>query len=202
MITHEIFTDACYTDNYSNYLNIEELRKEVYNYIEKYDLNGREATNNCGYQSNNFNYDIIQKEYPNLDQLFNTLLIDAQSIVNNDQLHLTNSWVNINKSNHFNWPHTHPGSVLSGSFYLQTVEYYGSNNDGAITFTRPQQFHEYNLNEYLRTMPMHSYSRSSLSFYPKDGDVLFFPSHLNHRVNPHKSDIDRISIAFNTEIGA
>jgi uncharacterized protein (TIGR02466 family) len=36
---------------------------------------------------------------------------------------------------------------------------------------------------------------------PKEGDLIMFPSWLRHYVEPSKSNEDRISIAFNLEIG-
>ena len=36
--------------------------------------------------------------------------------------------------------------------------------------------------------------------YPKEGSMLVFPAYLDHKVEPNKSDEDRISISFNIEI--
>ena len=49
-------------------------------------------------------------------------------------------------------------------------------------------------------MPDHLYFNSGTEYVfiePQEGMIMFFPSWLEHDVEPSKSDEDRISIAFN-----
>ncbi len=36
-----------------------------------------------------------------------------------------------------------------------------------------------------------------MQYHPEDGDILLFPSHLLHSVEPNPEDRERINIAFN-----
>ena len=86
----------------------------------------------------------------------------------------TVSWFNINYSNEFNSLHTHPVHLptefeLSGVFYV----------------TDPGDMFYYVENE------------QQINITSKAGDLLLFPTNLEHGVLPHDTEETRISIAFN-----
>lgn len=100
-------------------------------------------------------------------------------------LKLFSSWINLYEKNDFQFRHSHIGddnnSIISGIYYHKTYD-----EGGELVF--------YN--------PLTSTNRNNIIFdeykiKPKNGDLIFFPSFLGHRVNPNLSDNVRKSISFN-----
>jgi hypothetical protein len=100
------------------------------------------------------------------------------------------SWVNINKKNNYNTRHVHLDTrmFLSGVYYAKVPE-----NSGNIRFYDPR-------GPLMQAMSDHDYFYDGFAYQyliPKDDMIIFFPSWLEHDVEPNNSDEDRISIAFN-----
>jgi uncharacterized protein (TIGR02466 family) len=102
---------------------------------------------------------------------------------------LTDAWVNINQKGHYNTPHNHPDSILSGCVYIKASE-----KAGNIRFEKEAGVGYYS-STYL--MDKHIYNHSTIVYPALEKQVLIFPSYLLHSVEPNQSDEDRISIAFN-----
>ncbi len=91
-------------------------------------------------------------------------------------------WHVILKRQGYQEAHIHPYGWLSGVIYLKVVPDL-DNAEGAI---------EFSLNG-----PDYSNNNSpKLTYSPKSGDIIFFPSSLHHRTIPFSTDTDRIVIAF------
>jgi len=99
---------------------------------------------------------------------------------------VTESWFNFSKTNGFQFDHTHAGSRISGVYYYQT-----NNNDGNIRFQNPNPF------AHFRGFPADGVPNESISYKPKNGRIILFPSWLTHRVNKNLTSNERISISFN-----
>ncbi|HJU08987.1 MAG TPA: TIGR02466 family protein [Rhodanobacteraceae bacterium] len=97
------------------------------------------------------------------------------------------SWVNLHDRGGFNFLHVHEGSLLSGSFYLQVPP-----GSGKFVFRdpRPGVVHG-----YVKGAVPNGYSDIRLT--PDAGLLVLFPCWMEHFVEPHDSDIPRITIAFN-----
>lgn len=88
--------------------------------------------------------------------------------------------------------HTHPNSLFSGVYYIQTdpacgdiiFEYEKSMSPAICT------------NMDLERRFGSIFNSQCYSHTPKNNQILLFPSNLRHRVAKNKSTIDRISIAF------
>jgi uncharacterized protein (TIGR02466 family) len=120
-----------------------------------------------------------------------------ESFVNSGVKIIPNSyWININGINSVNTEHNHPGSDISGCFWIKSSEY-----SGTFRFTNPNDFIHYSL---LKTFNFESKSQYYFSeryfFKPIEGEMILFPSNMNHCVFENKDDNDRISIAFNLKI--
>lgn len=120
-----------------------------------------------------------------------------ESFVNSGVKIIPNSyWININGINSVNTEHNHPGSDISGCFWIKSSEY-----SGTLRFTNPNDFIHYSL---LKTFNFESKSQYYFSeryfFKPIEGEMILFPSNMNHCVFENKDDNDRISIAFNLKI--
>lgn len=92
-------------------------------------------------------------------------------------------WFNINNKGAANMIHNHHGALFSGVFYFQAED------------TGPFRMYPDN---YIvgYTHPCWPYKGTSFH-YPKDGDMLLFPSYLSHDVPENPIDKQRINCAFN-----
>lgn len=117
----------------------------------------------------------------------------AQSINLNCRLRVMESWVNINDTpGSFNLQHIH-GGVISGIFYLQVPT-----GSGKLYLTNPAPI---NLWEGLNTpLDRSEFAGETREIDPIEGTIIMFPSYLPHSVGPNASDVERISVAFNTTI--
>lgn len=111
---------------------------------------------------------------------------------------IQNSWCNRHGNGEYNTRHWHSNAMISGVYYIDC-----DSNTGNIVFSKSKGYHNLftdtvrpdfkNSEEYYNTFNTESYS-----ICPKRGDLIMFPSHLEHEVMPNlsKSTI-RYSIAFN-----
>jgi uncharacterized protein (TIGR02466 family) len=156
-------------------------------------LDGRTVSNAGGWQSQDLlSSDLLGTPLaPIVDEVLLPACQQAMAALGSTKkLKTANFWVNINGKGHFNLPHSHDGSVLSGVFYL-------TNENSSIAFTRQKDVFDY----FLQTI--NSDYSTPLSFFevkytPIKNSLLIFPSWLWHSVERNDTDQDRISIAFNT----
>jgi uncharacterized protein (TIGR02466 family) len=150
---------------------------------------GMIRSNRGGWQS-----DTILWEHEVFKPLLEKATNISQNIIssisnNNPQMVIRSMWGNINPKGGMNFAHVHPGSWMSGVYYIQLPK--GSDQ---IVFEDP------------RPSRIMDFQRSCLiddayfTHNPKVGELLLFPSWLPHLVFPNNSDEERISISFNIEL--
>ena len=91
-------------------------------------------------------------------------------------------WHVILKHQGYQTAHIHPGGWLSGVIYLKVVPSLGE-DEGAIEFS-------------LNGENYSNVNSPSLTYQPKKGDIVFFPSSLHHRTIPFTTNTDRIIVSF------
>lgn len=104
-----------------------------------------------------------------------------------NEFYITQSWVNVNPKDTEHHIHYHYNSIISGTFYLETVE-----NDN-IVFHRKSELS-------LLTMKRSSFNIWNSDLWKvqvKNNTIVLFPSSLYHSVDKNESDYERVSIAFN-----
>jgi hypothetical protein len=106
------------------------------------------------------------------------------------EFYITQSWLNLHLNRNPHPVHLHPNSFLSGVLYF---------TDGApIEFDRTSpgvtknDFYSVNISE------ANEYNSTSNSLSVSSGNILIFPSYLPHKVCGVPSNLERISLAFNT----
>ena len=145
---------------------------------------------------NSLNYD----EYPeyermrdycqsHVDTYVKEIFCPAQEDV---EFYITQSWVNVTRPGEFHHRHAHQNSILSGILYLNAVK-----NDN-ICFYHPMGS-LINQTQFEPTQ-WNVFNSSRYTYSPKSGDLLLFPSWLDHSVQKNDDEIeyDRISLSFNT----
>ena len=105
-----------------------------------------------------------------------------------DELVITQSWVNKSGKNQKHHSHIHPNSIVSGVFYFQMDE-----KLPPIQFKRTS--HD---NFALNIEQFNNFNSSTFILPVKNGELIIFPSILEHSVPPNQSDKERISLSFNT----
>ena len=165
----------------------EEIKKEVYK-IRKEDSQSAKKSNQGGWQSKDLLIDKCGKELGNVVKALTSAANNISNMYSvNWDIGLLNFWANINGYKDSNLAHNHPGSVMSGCYYVDCNE-----SSGKIVFERPDM-----QNDYIDPSTDSNYSFGSYSFQPQPGHFLIFPSHLKHYVEQNMSNTDRVSLAFN-----
>lgn len=110
-----------------------------------------------------------------------------------NEIYVTQSWVNNSNPNQYHPKHKHHNSVISGVMFLD------DNHDASLP---PIRFHrtlemfplEFNFDE------LNEFNAGCRTFESAQGRLMLFPSLLEHDVGKNKSDRVRTSISFNTYV--
>ena len=102
---------------------------------------------------------------------------------------ITNCWANVTKDGASHHAHSHPNNLLSGVYYVSAPE-----NSAKIVFEDPRPQAHVMIPAYKSYTPQNT---ARQPFEAAEGVMLIFPSWLEHLVEEHKSERERISIAFN-----
>ena len=114
-------------------------------------------------------------------------------IKDDNEIYITQSWVNRAGTDEYHPRHKHPNSVISGVMYLD------DNTDQslpAICFHRSHAMFplEFSFEELT------DFNAPSREFEPEQGMLVLFPSLLEHDVGQNKTDRIRTSLSFNTYV--
>lgn len=106
------------------------------------------------------------------------------------------SWYNVNRYGDHHAPHTHPGSYLSGTYYVRMPLAPAHIDDpmaqpGCISFYDPRN------GANMITVGPESDACAAHVVRPSAGTLLMWPSPVQHYVHPNLSDEHRITISFN-----
>jgi uncharacterized protein (TIGR02466 family) len=143
----------------------------------------RKFSNQGGWQESisDYQHDPIFKDY--IQAIVQTLKITKLKLTKETQLSI-HSWANVNEKGNWNLIHNHPGTDLSGVYYVKVPK-----NSGEILFFDPRKLD--NVNAAFEEQP------KIIGSHPVEGNLFLFPPYLEHMVTPSESDETRISIAFN-----
>ena len=175
-------------------LNNDNIKQYCYN-LKENDPVGRHISNNGGWQSQEIN---LIDDLPELVQYImeasQRTIYDYGYDPEKTKLFFGNAWVNINQKDNTNQIHLHHGSYLSGVYYVNVTP-----NSGNIIFYR--NFDQaYITSSFAKVVNNTAISGQTVSYTPKPGRLILFPSNLLHSVEASNDDGDRISIAFNIGI--
>ena len=147
---------------------------------QKENPNSNKLSNRGGYQSH-------QKPWEEFKYSNHVNQIISTGLPSSEEFWVTGWWLNINSKGDYNLPHSHPGSDLSGIWYI-------TDNEGLLYFQDPSMHTRQIL--YARMFSKWG-EASSKNMNCSAGTLLLFPSDLNHRVEEHILDTPRISVSFN-----
>jgi len=157
---------------------------------------GVKISNVRGWQSNEIDlaFEPFNKLVPDILDVLKNVVEYAQFVPNYT---ITNAWININRLNCSNLVHTHAGSTVSGVFYINVPK-----DSGKIKFMNPARVaissyvRDWEWTGDLSTRPI----GEVYQYQPVAGEILLFPSWLEHYVENNYSKEPRVSIAFNIKL--
>jgi len=139
------------------------------------------------------NYRILEK-YPNIrDTLLDKFRDVSRTFMayDNDFM-ISTSWLTITapgeggQSQH----HFHKNSFYSGVYYYDEYE----EGAGELEFMTPLEYHS---DFYLEPVDYNLHNSSSWKIQPQKNMLVLFPSYLKHKVNDHRGEKPRHSLALN-----
>lgn len=125
-----------------------------------------------------------------IESILNDYLITIYNPINPDEikLSLTQSWFNYTKKEQSHHQHHHPNSIISGCLYFNADK-----NTDNIMFGRALPN-----NLQIHAKEQNMYNCVEAYFPVNKGDIVLFPSSLDHSVPTTCEDKTRISLAFNS----
>ena len=134
----------------------------------------------------------VLEQFPKMKQMFthisNRLIKEGLNYDN--KLEISSSWFTKTNKGEQSPMHDHKNCVFSA------VYYYGDYDDkvGNLIFKNPIV----NLTSYrLNVGKSNKFNTYDIEITPQSGSLLIFPSYVSHKIDVHKSDIPRLSLAFN-----
>ena len=167
---------------------IEDIIQNTYKYKEN---NKSEKYSNIGgYQTETLP---IDRFHPNgLDYIESIIkeYISPEYEISKERLPFAGWWVNINGTGSWNAPHCHPGSDLVLIWYL-------TDSNGLLSLINPYTYSRVHL---LSCFSDTNEPSSVLRVDAKKGDIIIFPSDMQHMVMPNKNKEDRLSVSMNLNL--
>jgi len=114
---------------------------------------------------------------------FNKVVCAKNSIIP----YITQSWLNYTETNQFHQQHSHPNSYVSGIFYI----------DAKKEIDQVKFYRRGDSQIQLEVIKFNDFNSTSWWFPVQTGDILLFPSTLNHGVDKKKGTNTRTSLSFN-----
>ena len=165
---------------------------------------GEAKSNRGGWHSSGNLFSPDYRQFPKLREAVTSALFNYIGEIFNFrgeiQLALT-GWTVVNRSGDYNVPHNHAANLLSGALYVSVPE---GMKGGAIVFQDPRlnlNAHETEGMRKIKLLP--PWMNPNISVSPVAGEVLVFPSWLNHYVEPFQAanpDDVRVVISFNATV--
>ena len=155
----------------------------AYEWALNYERNnqGSFRSNRGGYQSKSMVWD----EFMYKDHISNILKQDDYF----SDYEIISWWLNINRKGHYNLPHDHGDSCLSGTWYI-------TDNQKLLYLTDPNLLTRGALYEDIFPSIM-GYELSNKCIEATAGDLILFPGDVTHGVEENPLDTPRISVSFN-----
>ena len=169
--------------------------------LEKIDDFGRRwsSKNYTGGYSSYSSMDQLHRTSPNFAQLEKLLQPHVKAMVRKlhwnllgGELCMTTCWANAMGNGTYHTMHLHPGSVLSGVYYVALP-----GHSSQLKIEDPRLGLMMAAPPRLETAP--PAERNYLSLKSKPGEFILFESWMRHEVPPHRGNARRLSVSFNYE---
>ena len=163
---------------------------------EKAYFAGLEMTDNVGNSMSKNDRVLDEPQLSDLKQFIDQNVFNYKKnllhIRDDNEIYITQSWVNRSLPDQFHPKHKHPNSVISGVMYLDEDD----EDLPPIRFHRTHELYpvDFSYDE------LNEFNASCRTFEPKCGMLVLFPSLLEHDVDVNRSNRTRTSLSFNTYV--
>lgn len=168
--------------------SIDSIHDNELSLVKKYQLNCRQDFGNVSTNEKN----VLDKELPRIRQFIENSIneyVDNIICPKYDlNFYITQSWITFTNPGGFHHSHSHKNSIISGVFYFNAED-----GKDEIMFMHDRE----SKNIIIERKSFNLYNCTSWNFPVKTGDLIIFPSDLEHCVSKTLSDSLRISLAFN-----
>ena len=197
MSIHDIFKVPVYSTQLN--LDIKKLQSFCNEYQQK--DTGKTLSNVGGYHSNDLplnklKWPLGESLHPLIKEIGIHSSKFAKEFINNNELVLSNMWINMGLYKDANKTHNHPGADISGVYYVKTPD-----DCGNIVFEHPAlDVLNYYLDDNNTIIEKFNAYNSPTWWKPAvENHLYLFPGWVRHHVEPNKNkNEERISISFNT----
>ncbi|HXJ20675.1 MAG TPA: TIGR02466 family protein [Polyangia bacterium] len=175
----------------------EALNQTLYGLVRRLqaeDPNGVRRSNYGGWHSAEKNLDL--REAPEFAELKQIILDQAAGITagmgfEGLRLVLSRPWFVVSPAGGMNARHCHPGSFLSGAYYVKVPP-----GSSPLCFhdPRPVRVHATPASPAFKITP---YTTDSMNCQVHEGLLVLFPGWLDHSVPPHEVQGERVVLSFN-----
>ena len=132
----------------------------------------------------------VLNNFPHLQEIIFEKVVCYENELGLFNSKIDNSWVNFQYKDSGVKKHQHPGAQISGVLYLKSDE-----KSSKIYFYNPNPY-----NSFIRKRVLNHNNFEHVSFCPKIGDLILFPSWLNHGSHDDENlSEERIALSFNTK---
>lgn len=137
--------------------------------------------------------DRVLDQFPELAKIITDAVNDHSRTVLGIQepLFITQSWINVYNQGDSIHQHSHPNSIVSGTWYW-------SSEPSSIQFHRTQLNSAATWTIKIDQEPVTHFSSQLVSVPVEENDLLLWPSHLQHSVAEHAITQPRCSMSFNS----
>lgn len=156
------------------------------------DLTNIEWVPNTKNQTSSNKHILDTLQFKNLRTIVNNCIksyfYEVLMVKKQTEIHLTESWLNLNMPGDSHPTHSHPNSILSGIIYLQ-----GDYTTGNTVFYKEKieglhfEYSDANL-----------WNGKMWDIVPEIGKLVVFPSTLSHSASINQSTTPRVTLSFNT----
>ena len=195
MILNKIFYTPIWTEIMDSVSDTHLASVHSFCMSEKNKDPGRIASNEGGWQSNDYFYYQL-KDTPLkiiLDIILDNMQVCMTDLGSPAKIEFSNIWMNINSDGNSNAVHCH-GGVLSGVFYVKTPP-----KSGSLYMSRSFDLENWFYGS-IRSMHNTDSSVTAMHLQPAEKMLVVWPAWVPHGVTPHGSAEPRISISFNTQL--
>ena len=161
------------------------MKKYIFDLWENRDYDNRWQTKSANLHKQKEFQEFTELVISTSKEILDKLKYDVEDIV------ITDMWANVLKSGENHPAHTHSNNFLSGVYYLH------SSQGASIMFRDPRPAADVITPRKKETNVTNA---SLLRYASKQNRAIFFPSWLQHWVEPNKSTNNRISIAWNIQV--
>jgi|TARA_B110000977_G_scaffold201362_1_gene295584 uncharacterized protein (TIGR02466 family) len=113
-------------------------------------------------------------------------------ITDQHEFYITQSWLNVNPPNTTHHRHNHTNALVSGVYYIDTIE-----NDNITFSTQNTTTITNNPTLELKVNQFNLANSNSWQLPVNNNEIVFFPSTTYHQVATNTSTKNRISLSFN-----